>query len=148
MEEHQTFNGVIRIEPVVYFAQRAVMKCNRCNREISEDEVYTRSHERLCEDCYMKAGQSVQACDPVATRLALRIREKLGVQGADNLTGVQKAIYELVKSKGRITPQEISIQLDISVSDLEIQLAVLRHCELVKGRRAGDTTYIIPFTEE
>lgn len=124
------------------------MKCSRCNREIPKDEVYTRAHERLCEDCYMKAGQSVQACDPVATRLALRIREKLGAQGADNLTAVQKAIYDFVQSKGKVTPQEITAHLDISSGDLETQLAVLRHCELVKGRKEGDTVYIVPFTYE
>lgn len=124
------------------------MKCNRCNREIPEDEGYTRIHERLCEDCYMKAVQSIQACDPVATRLALRIREKLGAQGTDNLTGIQKSIYEIVKSKGRITPQEITAQLNVTIKDLDTQIAVLRHCELVKGCKENGTIYIVPFTQD
>jgi predicted HTH transcriptional regulator len=122
------------------------MKCSRCNREIPEDEAYTRGRERLCEDCYMKAVQQVQACDPVATRLALRIREKLGVQGTDSLTSLQKAIYDFVQSKGKVTTQEITAHLDVSGNDLDTQLAVLRHCELTKGHKEGDTVYIVPFT--
>jgi hypothetical protein len=122
------------------------MKCSRCNREIPEDEAYTRGRERLCEDCYMKAGQPVQACDPVATRLALRIREKLGARGTDNLTDLQKAIYDFVQSKGKVTTKEIMAHLDISGDDLGTQLAVLRHCELTKGHKEDNTVYIVPFT--
>lgn len=123
------------------------MKCSRCNKEVPAEETFTRAHEHLCEDCYLKSRQSVQACDPVATRLALRIREKLGTQGADNLTAGQKAIYDFVQSRGKATSQEITRHLAISADDLATQLAVLRHCELVKGHKEGDTVYIVPFTQ-
>jgi hypothetical protein len=122
--------------------------CTRCGREILEEEIYSRAHEVLCEDCYIKAGQSVQACDPVVVRMATRIREKMGATGPDNLTDTQKAIYELVQSMGRATPQEILDSLGISMSELETQLAILRHCELLKGRKENDIHYIVPFSYE
>jgi hypothetical protein len=127
--------------------EEAIMiQCSRCNREIPQEESYSRAGEVLCEDCYIKAGQSVQACDPVAVRLATRIREKMGAIGADNLTDTQKAIYEFVQSKGKVTPQEILNTLGLSLSVLETQLAILRHCELLKGRKENDTHYIVPFS--
>ena len=125
-----------------------MIQCSRCNREITQEESYTRSQEVLCEDCFIKAGQSVQACDPVATRLALRIREKLGAQGADNLTALQKSIYDFVMSRGKVTAQEIIGHLALSADDLDTQIAVLRHCELVKGHKENNTVYIVPFSYE
>jgi hypothetical protein len=122
--------------------------CSRCSREITQEESYSRAHEVLCEDCYIKARQSVQACDPVAVRLATRIREKMGAAGPDNLTGTQKAIYEFVQSKGKATPRELIDSLGISMSELETQLAILRHCELLKGRKENDIRYIVPFSYE
>jgi hypothetical protein len=124
------------------------MKCSRCNREVPDEEIFAGPHGNLCEDCYLKARQTVQACDPLATRLALRIREKLGTQGADNLTAVQKAIYDFVKSRGKATAQEITGHLALSSDDLDTQLAVLRHCELVKGHKEGNTVYLVPFTSK
>ena len=123
-----------------------MIQCSRCSRDIPKEESYSRAQEVLCEDCYIKAGQSVHACDPVAVRLATRIREKMGAAGADNLTDTQKAIYELVQGKGKATPQEIIDVLGISMSVLETQLAILRHCELLKGRKENDTHYIVPFS--
>ena len=125
-----------------------MIQCSRCNREISQEESYSRAQEVLCEDCYIKAEQSVQACDPIAVRLATRIREKMGAAGSDNLTDTQKAIYELVQSKGKVTPREIVDALGISMSVLETQFAILRHCELLKGRKENDTHYIVPFSYE
>ena len=125
-----------------------MIQCSRCSREITQEESYSRAQEILCEDCFIKAGQSLQACDPVAVRLATRIREKMGSSGADNLTDTQKAIYELVRSKGKMTPQELIDSLGISMNELEIQLAILRHCELLKGRKENDTHYVVPFSYE
>ena len=125
-----------------------MVQCSRCGCEITQEESYSRAQKVLCEDCYIKAEQSVQACDPVAVRLATRIREKMGATGSDNLTDTQKAIYELVQSKGKMAPQEILDALGISLSVLETQLAILRHCELLKGRKENDTRYIVPFSYE
>jgi hypothetical protein len=124
------------------------MKCSRCNREVPDEEIFIGAQGNLCEDCYLKARQSVQACDPVATRLALRIREKLGAQGADNLTALQKSIYDFVMSRGKVTAHEIIGHLTLSADDLDTQIAVLRHCELVKGHKKNNTVYIVPFSYE
>jgi recombinational DNA repair protein (RecF pathway) len=32
------------------------MSCNRCGKEVSEDQVYTYEGKHMCEDCAMKAG--------------------------------------------------------------------------------------------
>jgi hypothetical protein len=49
----------------------------------------------------MDARFSAKACDPWAVYTATRTRETSGLNGAEGLTELQKAIYEFVKSKGK-----------------------------------------------
>lgn len=121
------------------------MKCSRCGRDICEAESYEYSGETLCEDCYLYAMSPVKGCDPVAVRFATRFREKSGLKGAEGLTESQRSIYELVRSKGKVTREEVMETLAIPERDLERQLATLRHCELVKGQKEGDKVYLVPF---
>jgi hypothetical protein len=39
------------------------MQCQRCQREITEDESFTHLGQTLCEDCYLDIRQPVKACD-------------------------------------------------------------------------------------
>jgi len=123
------------------------MKCNQCGREISQDESYTYLSETLCEDCYLDVRYPAKACDPWALYSATRSRESLGLKGAEGLTELQKAIYEFVKSKGKVTSEEVMENFSIPQRDLESQFAILRHCELVKGHKEGNKVYLVPFGE-
>jgi len=90
----------------------------------------------------------VKACDPWAVHSATRLRESSGLEGAEGMTELQKAIYELVKSKGKVTRQEVMGNLNLSEQEIQKQLAILRHCELVKEHKEGDTIYLVPFRQE
>ena len=119
------------------------MQCERCGKEIPPDDIYTHLGQQLCEDCYLDIRQPVKACDPWAVYLAGRTREKAG--DAEGLTDLQREIYELVKSREQITPQEVMEKLGLSQTELQTQVAVLRHCELVRGQKVGDRVYLAPF---
>jgi late competence protein required for DNA uptake (superfamily II DNA/RNA helicase) len=124
------------------------MKCNRCGREVQKGDSYTHFGETLCEDCYLDMRLRVKACDPWAVHSATRLRESSGLEGAEGMTELQKAIYELVKSKGKVTRQEVMEIFSLSESEMLTQLAILRHCELVKGHKEGDNVYLVPFHQE
>jgi late competence protein required for DNA uptake (superfamily II DNA/RNA helicase) len=123
------------------------MKCKRCNRQLSDNESYEYLGEILCEDCYIDKYQaSITACDPLAVHAATRSRKKLGLEGAQGLTDQQRAIYEFVKNQGRATREEIMQKLNLTGSQMQAQLAILRHCQLVKGQKEGNQIYLVPFS--
>jgi len=124
------------------------MKCNRCDREVKKGDSYTHFGETLCEDCYLDMRLGVKACDPWAVHSATRLRESSGLAEAEGLTDLQKAIYELVKNKGKVTRQEMMEILSLSESEILAQLAILRHCELIKGHKEGHNVYLVPFHQE
>ena len=121
------------------------MKCQRCQRDISDDESFGYFGEVLCDDCYMDAMSPAKACDPWAVYSATRTRESTGLKGEEGLTPLQKEIYEFIKNKGKVTAEEIIKNFKITQRDLENQFATLRHCELVRGQKEGDKVYIVPF---
>jgi predicted transcriptional regulator len=87
----------------------------------------------------------VQACDPWAVYSAKRFRKLAGLQGAQGLTEQQKTIYEFIKSKGKVTFEELRHAIQLPPRELENQIAILRHCELVKGQRENAKVYLVPF---
>ncbi len=121
------------------------MKCQRCQREISEDECFGYFGETLCDDCYIDAMSPAKACDPWAVYSATRTRESSGLKGVEGLTPLQKEICEFIKSKGRVTPQEVMAKFNITQHELENQFATLRHCKLARGEKEGDKVYLVPF---
>ena len=122
------------------------MKCKRCDREISADDNYTHLGQTLCEDCYIDLKYPAKACDPWAVYTATRTRESSGLKGAEGLTDLQKKLYNFVMSKGKVTGEELTKNFNLSESEMQSQLATLRHCELVKGRKEGDKIYLVPFS--
>ena len=61
------------------------------------------------------------------------------------MTELQKAIYELVEHNGKVTREDIMKNFNLTESEMQTQLAVFRHCELVKGHKEGDKVYLVPF---
>jgi recombinational DNA repair protein (RecF pathway) len=119
------------------------MKCRRCLQKLNEQERYEYLGQVLCEDCYIDSLQPPRPCDPTAVSSARATRRQLGQQGTDGLTKLQKEIYEFIKEKGRVTRQEIKEHFNLPEWELEKQFAVLRHCELISGRKEGDKVYFL-----
>jgi recombinational DNA repair protein (RecF pathway) len=121
------------------------VKCNRCGRDVPAENSYQHLGEMLCEDCYIDIRYPAKACDPWAVYSATRSRESAGLEGTEGLTEPQKKIYEFVKGKGKVTREEILANFNLKNTELQTNLATLRHCELVKGRKEGNCIYLVPF---
>lgn len=61
------------------------------------------------------------------------------------MTELQKAIYEFVGRKGKVTREQLIENFGLTEAELQTQLATLRHCELIKGHKQGDIIYLVPF---
>ncbi|MBN1367399.1 MAG: hypothetical protein JW967_05690 [Dehalococcoidales bacterium] len=121
------------------------MKCNRCERELTPDNSYQYLSENLCEDCYIDIRNPAKACDPWAVYTAKRTRENAGLDDTEGLNGTQKLICEYIKNKSKVTREEIMEKFNLRETELQTHLATLRHCELVKGYKEGNTVYLVPF---
>ena len=121
------------------------VKCQSCGCEILVEESYVYNGLTVCDDCYLEKSHHVVACNPLVTYSAKRFQESDGLDAEERLNEQQKAVYNYVKSKGKVTPQELLTEFNLSRSELENQLAVLRHLELTKGKKEGNTIYIVPF---
>jgi hypothetical protein len=124
------------------------LQCKRCGREISNNELYEYLGETLCEDCYIDIKYPVKACDPWAVYSATRSRETLGLKETEGLTELQEAIYDFVKNSSKVTGEEIMNKFNLTESELQTQLAILRHCELIKGTKEDGRIYLVPFDQQ
>ena len=120
-------------------------KCQICGCEISEEESYTFKGRVLCEDCHMEETHPVQTCDPKAVYSAKVLGQTEKQTGQGNLDYQQQAIYKFVTNKGKVTLEEICAEFNLSPVRAQNQLAILRHLELIKGKKETDNTYIVPF---
>jgi ribosome-binding protein aMBF1 (putative translation factor) len=123
--------------------QEAVMKCEKCGREISADQVYTHQGQTLCDDCYLEARTHPRECDPWATYLATHTRERMGQQGVEGLTDLQKTVYELIKGKGKVTRDDVIRHFNLSEAEMDAQMLPLMRLELVKEHSEGDKLYLL-----
>jgi len=121
------------------------IRCSRCNQELADGEGLVHRDETLCEDCYIDAAYPPKTCDPWAVYAATRSRESMGQQCAEGLTELQKAIYEFIKSRGKVTGQELIKHFGLSPSELQTQATTLRHCELVRGQKEDGKIYLTLF---
>jgi hypothetical protein len=118
------------------------MQCSRCGLILKEEEIVSFQGKVLCEDCYMYESNPPKACDPLAVASALSVRKQLGQSGADGLTEQQKKIYQIIKEKGRVTKEDLTSSLNLKLEQLEAEFAILRHCELVRAYKEGNTVYL------
>ena len=121
------------------------MECANCGRQITAEDSYEHLGQRLCDDCYLDARQQVKACDPWAVYLAGRTREKAGASAEEGLTDLQQAIYDFIRQRGSVPPDEVMAHFNLSQAELQTQVAVLRRCELVRGKKEGDRVYLTLF---
>ena len=107
------------------------MQCERCNAVITEGEEKELYGQILCEDCYMDLLSPVKACDPWAVYSAKTFIKQQGYE--PQLTPPQKAILELLRKEGAIEPDRLAELLRSKKTDIERELASLRHMEKVRG---------------
>ncbi len=98
----------------------------------------------MCEDCVMDLGLSLQECDPWATYVDTSARKRRGLTGAAGLTELETKVYDIIKSEGKATRNQITKALSISDTELEAQLTSLMHSELVKEMGEAGKRYLVP----
>jgi len=108
------------------------MECNRCKAEVIAGEEKEWNGQTLCEDCYMDALSPVRTCDPWAVHSAKSFSQQEG--GNVELSEIQKKILNILKETGGTEPHNIAEQLQIKPSDLEREIATLRHIEKLRGK--------------
>ena len=107
------------------------MKCDRCGEKIPAGEEMDHYGQILCEDCYMQALSPAKACDPWAVHSAKSFMKQSGT--APDLTGIQTRIIEILRETGGVEPGILVERLDVKPTDLEREIATLRHMEKVRG---------------
>jgi len=121
------------------------ISCQKCGKDVPEDEVFATEGKTFCEDCYIDVNNRIRVCDPWGERSKKIYRESHGLEGTDGLTDQQKEIYEYIQSQGKATMADIGKRFNLSEAELNNQFAILRHCQLLKGKKEGDSVYIVPW---
>jgi len=107
------------------------MRCDRCKENIQEGEQRELYGQTLCEDCYIDTLSPAKACDPWAVYSAKSFSKEDG--SGIELTETQSKILQILKETGGAEPRIISERLQIKPSELEREIATLRHMEKVRG---------------
>ena len=106
------------------------MQCDKCKENIEAGEERGLHGQILCEDCYIDVLSPAKACDPWAVYSAKSSKEhNFNIE----LTETQSKILQLLKDTGGEEPGIITERLQIKLSDLEREIATLRHMEKVRG---------------
>ena len=107
------------------------MRCDRCKGDIEEGEERELHGQTLCEDCYIDILSPAKACDPWAVYSAKSFSKEHGSNV--DITETQSKILQILKETGGTEPKIILERLQIKPSDLEREIATLRHMEKIRG---------------
>jgi len=108
------------------------MKCDRCKETIQEEEERELRGQTLCENCYMDALSPARTCDPWAVHSAKSLSKAGG--GDLEVNATQSKILRILEETGGVEPRILSERLQLRPSDLERELAALRHMEKIRGK--------------
>ena len=112
------------------------MKCDRCRNDIPPGDDREYQGNILCEDCYMVALSPPKACDPWAVYSAKSFSDNSGE--TTTLTEIQQRIVDILAKTDGIEPELLAKELAIPLSELEREMATLRHMEKVRAKlRSG-----------
>jgi predicted HTH transcriptional regulator len=100
----------------------------------------------LCEDCYLEESHPVRTCDPWPAYSAKRLKTSGSLEAEESLTALQTAIFNFIKSEGKVAKQELTDKFGLSQMKIENQLAILRHLELTKAKKEGEKIFIVLFS--
>jgi hypothetical protein len=107
------------------------MNCDKCGDAIEVGEERELHGKTLCEDCYMDVLSPPRACDPWAVHSAKSFMEEMNED--PNLTPTQSRILEVLKETKGVEPKILAERLQLKPSDLEREIATLRHMERIRG---------------
>ena len=107
------------------------MNCDKCGDAIEVGDERQLYGQNLCDDCYMDTLSPARACDPWAVHSAKSLMRQSTKDPGVNPT--QSKILEILKESGGIEAKILVERLQIKPSDLERELASLRHMEKVRG---------------
>ena len=107
------------------------MLCDRCGEHIPAGEEMEHFGQTLCEECYMQALSPARACDPWAVRSAQSLSQL--DEAYSELSETQTKILQVLKETSGSEREVIAERLEISLSELEREIATLRHMEKVRG---------------
>ncbi|MBU2548286.1 MAG: hypothetical protein KKB20_07755 [Proteobacteria bacterium] len=109
------------------------MNCQRCGDRIESGEEREHFGRTLCEDCYMDALSPARTCDPWAIHSARNLTDQSGAEGQVDLNEVQQRILAILDETGGIEPAHLIERLQVKPTDLEREIAALRHMEKLRG---------------
>lgn len=89
----------------------------------------------------MDALSPARACDPWAVRSAGMTSDS----GSPELTSAQKSILAFLKETGGAGLAELSEKLHLKMTDLEREIAVLRHMEKIRGALRDGKKVFLPW---
>jgi hypothetical protein len=122
------------------------LKCEQYGLDLEENQVNHFQGKVLCEDCYFDHMDPPKVCDPLAVSSTLTVRKQLGQTGTEGLTELQKKIYDTVSERGKISREELTSYFNMTSIEMEREFAILRHCELLRAFKEGDTVYFAKFS--
>lgn len=108
------------------------MECDKCGNPIEPGEERQMHGRILCEVCYMDALSPPRACDPWAVHTARSFSKEEAL-----LNETQKKILEILRETHEIEPEVLAEKLGMRPTDLEREIAALRHVEKVRGAMRG-----------
>jgi len=114
-------------------------RCEACGEKVAEEELILHEGEGLCEECYFDRCHRIKVCDPWGERSKRVFRELEG------LTEVQAKIYDFIRSRDGVSSEDICREFGLSPAEMQNEFAILRHCQLVKGKRADGQMLIVPW---
>ena len=111
------------------------MKCDRCKSNVPEGEQRALHGQILCEDCYMDLLSPLRACDPWAVHSAKTfVKEEAAVL---KLTTIQQQIVDILQNEGPQESENLCKRLHVKETDIERDIAALRHMEKIRGELRG-----------
>ncbi|MEN3003697.1 hypothetical protein [Dehalobacterium formicoaceticum] len=116
--------------------------CEKCRVEIPAGDEMKLHGKIVCEDCFVAGVQPPKTCDVAAVHSAKMHRQMTGQTGTEGLTDLQKNIYEFVREQGQVTRDQLVERFALPLAEIEKQFTVLRHCELLKGKKEAGVVYI------
>lgn len=110
------------------------MECAKCREPIEPGEEKEFHGRTLCEDCYMDALSPTRTCDPWAVHSAKTFQKEAGTT---EVNPVQVNILQYLQESGGAEFPLIVERLQIKPSDLEREIAALRHMEKIRAELRG-----------
>lgn len=108
-----------------------LMQCDKCKESMGVGEERELYGQVLCEDCYIDILSPAKACDPWAVYGAKSFSK--ANKATVELTETQANILQILKDTGGLESVTIIERLKIKPSDLERDVATLRHMEKLRG---------------